>query len=94
MGLSSDDGNVLLYNIHISSLNANPIMFPDSSFSLPDKYARFLFDISSVLPAKTQAIARQQGFTVTESSRGFAFNADMVQLISFLDIGTRPVNMR
>jgi len=94
MGLSSGDGNVLLYNIHISSLNANPVMFPDAATGLPDKYARFLFDISSVLPDKTQAIARQQGFPVTESSRGFAFNADMVQLISFLDIGTRPVNMR
>ena len=94
MGLSSADGNVLLYNIHISSLNANPVMFPDSSSGLPDQYARFLFDISSVLPGQTQAIARQQGFHVTENSRGFAFNADMVQLISFLDIGTRPVNMR
>jgi hypothetical protein len=31
---------------------------------------------------------------ITETSRGFAFNADMVSLIRFLDIGTRPSNLR
>jgi hypothetical protein len=26
--------------------------------------------------------------------RGFGFNADLVELIRFLDIGTRPSNLR
>ncbi|MBW7886468.1 MAG: VWA domain-containing protein, partial [Caldilineaceae bacterium] len=39
-------------------------------------------------------IAQQEGYTVSENSRGFVFNADMVSLIKFLDIGTRPSNLR
>ena len=31
---------------------------------------------------------------MTDGSRGFAFNADLVQLIQFLDIGTRAANLR
>ena len=32
---------------------------------------------------------RQEGFVVTPASRGFVFNADLVSVIRFLDIGTR-----
>jgi hypothetical protein len=31
---------------------------------------------------------------VTEGSRGFVFNADLVQLVQFLDLGTRASNLR
>jgi len=39
-------------------------------------------------------IAGQEGFPVSEGTRGFAFNADMVTVIQFLDIGTWPNNLR
>jgi hypothetical protein len=41
-----------------------------------------------------QQIASQEGLQVGGASRGFAFNADMVTVIQFLDIGTRPNNLR
>jgi len=37
---------------------------------------------------------QQEGINVSENTRGFAFQADLVTLIKFLDIGTRPSNLR
>lgn len=87
--LSSDDGEVLLYNLHLSSFGENQVFFPDSVDHLPDPYAQQLFRMSSVLPWPTREIARAQGFSVNNKSRGFMFQADGVAMIQFLDIGTR-----
>ncbi|HZO89374.1 MAG TPA: vWA domain-containing protein [Chthonomonadaceae bacterium] len=92
--LTSDDGGVLLFNLHLSSQRAAPIEFPDSEAGLPDKYAQLLFRMSSPLPEYMRGIAQQEGFAVSENTRGFVFNADMVSVIRFLDIGTRPSNLR
>lgn len=92
--LASNDGNVLLYNVHISSMKATPIEFPDNEATLPDQYAQLLFRISSNLPDYTRSIASQAGYPVSDGTKGFAFNTDLVTLIKFLDIGTRPSNLR
>jgi len=92
--LQTNDGSVLLFNIHLSSKGASPIEFPSSPEALPDEYARLMFDISSPLTATMRTIAQQEGHEVDELSRGFVFNADMVSVIKFLDIGTRPSNLR
>ena len=88
--LKTQDGNVLLFNCHISSHAAPPIMFPDSEEGLPDEWARMLFKMSSILPESLRKIAKEEGFNVKDKARGFAFNADLVEVIRFLDIGTRP----
>jgi len=92
--LSSSDGDALLFNLHLSSQRASAIEFPDSDGSLPDKFAQLLFRMSSPLPAYMRSIAQQEGYAVSEGTRGFAFNADMVSVIRFLDIGTRPSDLR
>ncbi len=92
--LSSSDGNVLLFNLHLSSQKASPIEFPDSETGLPDEYARLLFNMSSKLPEYMRGIATEEGFKTSENTRGFVFNADIVSVIRFLDIGTRPSNLR
>lgn len=92
--LSTNDGNVLLFNAHLSSTRANPIEFPDSSTELPDQFARLLFNMSSTLPPYMQDAAKLEGYKITENSRGFVFNADIISVIRFLDIGTRPSNLR
>lgn len=92
--LSNVDGNVLVFNIHLSSHNAIPIEFPDKEDGLPDQFAKLLFRMSSVLPTHIQNAAKQEGFRISEATRGFVFNADLVSLIRFLDIGTRPSNLR
>ena len=50
--------------------------------------------MSSVLPAYMLNIAKKEGMNAGEGSRGFVFNADMVAVIKFLDIGTRPSALR
>ena len=92
--LESSDGAVLLFNVHLSSERATPIEFPDDETALPDKYAKLLFDLSSVLPQYMRSVAEQEGYHVSDGTRGFTFNADIVAVIRFLDIGTRPSNLR
>jgi hypothetical protein len=87
--LASDDGNVLLFNVHISSSQATKIEFADRPEVLPDDYARLLFRMSSKLPPLMLGLAKAEGYHITEATRGFVFNADLVSLIRFLDIGTR-----
>lgn len=92
--LSTSDGEVLLFNLHLSSSKAAPLQFPDREDGLPDEYARLLFRISSPLPAYMRSVAREEGISISDGARGFVFNADIISVIRFLDIGTRPSNLR
>lgn len=87
--LSTADGNVLLFNCHISASSAAPTVFPASETGLADDAARRLFQMSSVLPPKLWETAQMQKPQLENNARGFAFNADLVELVQFLDIGTR-----
>ncbi len=92
--LASTDGHVLLFNLHISSSHHSPIEFPDAPNELPDSYAKLLFNASSHLPDYMWMMVQQEGLIVSENPKGFVFNADLVSVIRFLDIGTRPSNLR
>ncbi len=91
-GLSTEDGQVLLFNVHISSKELPPIELPSREEGLPDKYARLLFRMSSMLPEQMIQAARSMELTVAEGARGFVFNADLVSVIQFLEIGTQIEN--
>lgn len=86
--LSNNDGNVLLFNAHISSSSAFPVEYPDSNARLSDEYARMLFDMSSVFPETMIKLALTKGHHLPSGARGFVFNADMVSVINFIEIGT------
>ncbi len=93
--MSSSDGNVMLFNIHLSANpNATPISFPDSADDLPDDYSKMLFETASPLSPTMRALAKEHGFSPSESARAFVLNADMVLLVQAIDIGTRPANLR
>jgi hypothetical protein len=92
--LASADGNVLLFNLHVCSEGGAPITFPDSDSELPNSYARLLFGMSSVLPNPMRSYAQQQGIRVSDGTRGFVYNADIVSIVQFLDIGTRATDLR
>jgi hypothetical protein len=87
--LASSDGNVLLFNAHLSAKQALAIEFPSSDSCLPDNFAKLLFRMSSKLPPRLFEAARADKFPVQPEARGFVFNADLVSVIRFLDIGTR-----
>jgi hypothetical protein len=90
------DGQALLFNIHLSSVGSKPIVFPSDESLLPDDHAKLLFRMSSFLPRQMVSLGAVDAAadTPTEGSRGFVFNGDMVAVITALDIGTRPSNLR
>jgi len=92
--LATDDGEVLLFNCHISENGSEPVAFPSEKGDLPDEFARTLFDVSSRLPENLAEQARAEGLDLPPESRGFAFNADLTELIRFLDLGTRSSHLK
>jgi hypothetical protein len=91
--LQTEDGNVILLSLHLSSRRAPTIHFPSNADNLPDEYSRLLFQMSSVLPEYMKNEAARD-YTVGDSARGFVFNAGIEDVISFLEIGTKASNMR
>jgi hypothetical protein len=87
--LASADGPVLLFNAHVSANPAHPVEFPAVEDGLPDNFAKLLFRMSSVLPPRLLEAARAEGYPAGPGTRGFVFNADLVAVIRFLDLGTR-----
>jgi hypothetical protein len=86
--ISTTDGNVLLFSCHISAAAGSPIEYPASDGSLPDRYARWLFSLSSEIPETLVKNALDAGLQVGPGSRGFVFNAKAGTLVKFLRIGT------
>jgi hypothetical protein len=93
-GIATTDGPVCVFNLHLSSTAAKPITFPASDAGLPDQFARLLFGMSTPLPDRIRREAASEGYAVSDGSRGFAFNADLVEAIRFIDIGTRVSGLR
>ena len=92
--VSGEDGSVLLFNIHLSSTAGPSIELPGNASKLPDQHAKALFEASSTLTPFMVARATELGLPAGENSRGFIFNAQPLHVIHFLDIGTRPANVR
>jgi len=87
--LSTDDGNVLLFNCCMSMEESAEVLFPSTAAELPlelDPNAQTLFDISSELPATMMNVGRFY-FELSPGARGMAFNAGLVGIIKFLHVG-------
>ncbi len=87
--LGTSDGKVLLFNCHLSMSAADSFVFPSAEPQVADNLAHALFKMSSPLPEPFFRSAVAEGFSIQHGARGMAFNADMVVLIKFLDMGTR-----
>jgi hypothetical protein len=92
--IHTNDGSVLMFNLHVSTSGLAPIEFPASQEGLPDAHAKLLFRMSSQLPPHLIRFAQEKGFSVGMEARGFMFNADAVQIVDFFDIGTRASQLR
>jgi hypothetical protein len=91
---ATDDGNVLFFNCCLSATPSDPFLFKGNGELMPDQFARTLFLMSSVLPEPIVEKARAAGQELEPNARGMAYNADMVSLIKFLDLGTRAATLR
>lgn len=92
--ISTNDGNVLIFNLHVSTSGGDPVKFPMSDAGLSDEYAKLLFRMSSPLPPHLQKVAEEKGIKATMESRGFVFNGEITEIVDFFDIGTRAAQLR
>jgi hypothetical protein len=91
MDLKTMDGNVLLFNLHISTKATTEVIFPYKRDELPenDEFARVLFDMSSDLPDVFNLdIAKLRGIDSMQSFTGMAYNASLDKLVAMMNIGT------
>jgi uncharacterized protein YegL len=86
--LSTADGELLLFNCHISESQANPVVFPNSEHILADDLAKALFRMSSELPDKLRGVAESKGVLCGTGARGMVFNADGAQMLLLIQMGT------
>ena len=90
----TNDGNVLLWNIHVTPNTGEKIMFPTSKTELGNNtYANLLFDMSSLLPPRyANDVAQLKSVTDNKRFVAMATNTEMSTLIQLMDIGT-PTNI-
>lgn len=92
--MSTNDGECLLFNLHISTMGGQPVVFPSSNSDL-DEYGQLLFRMSSAFPSHLVPVARDKGYdTVSSESRFFGYKAGYEAIVDFFDIGTRASNLR
>ncbi len=95
-GISTNDGEVLLFNLHIDTETGDEILFPSSEDELPDEYAQLLFRMSSTFPDHLVPGTQSMGYDVKGDSRSrfFAYKAGMDFIGHFFEIGTRASQLR
>lgn len=93
--LYTTDGNVLMFNVHISPRGTESVSFPVDKAELNgNRYAGELFELSSLLPQiYNERIAKMKSIPMDKRLVAMSVNADMQQLVKIMDIGT-PTNIQ
>lgn len=92
--MATNDGNVILINIHVSKDGVGEVLFPINSSELNDKLSERLFNLSSLLPLRyNDAISSVRGDTGNERHKGLSVNAGISLLPQLMEIGT-PTNIQ
>jgi hypothetical protein len=86
--LSTEDGQLLLFNCHISESLSQAVAFPSSELMLTDERAKVLFRMSSELPESVRLRAEVKQISCPPGARGMVFNADAAQMIQLIQMGT------
>lgn len=97
--LSTDDGNVLLLNIHLCGSDfvneSSSVIFPSDVGELPEKRrSRLMYDMSSTMPAHyDELIVGLRGDGARPPFRGMGYNCSMNNLVSMMNIGSLSVTV-
>jgi hypothetical protein len=96
--VSTNDGQALLFTVHLTHINSAPIAYPASENELPeDSIARKLFTISSIIPESSRKqLQSLLGRDVFPGARGLIFNGDAAsvrQMFVFASVpATQPLD--
>lgn len=88
MNITTDDGNPLIFNVHLGQAPFNETKFSANENELEDEQGKLLFKISSKVPESYREAARKHEFITSEDSRGFVSNAGPETLIKFINFGS------
>ena len=90
----TNDGNVLLWNIHITPDGIKQVLLPINKAELnDDEYSEVLYDMSSLLPLRYNPdISKLRGDEPDVRHTAMSVNSDMSTLMQLMDIGT-PTNI-
>ena len=91
----TNDGNVLLFNIHITPGDNDPIAFPNTTSDLNgNQYGLRLYNMSSLLPLNYNDMIHQMfGYQSDERCRAMGVNTGMERLVKMMKIGTLSSSM-
>lgn len=95
--ISTQDGDLLLFNCHLSSSTSDPVLLPKGEEALSDDFSKLLFRMSSALPDKLRQMAEVKNLPSSPGTRGMAFNADGTRMLLLISVGTviaAPSNLR
>jgi hypothetical protein len=87
--LGTEDGEVLILNLHTGQSKSGPIKFPNMEKQVTDGFGKILYRMSSILPPAVAGAARERGYQVDDEARGFFFNVEPIEVVEFFEIGTR-----
>ena len=91
MTITTDDGNVLIFNAEIGE-GSEPIILPNTlnAVQAGGKGAEFLYEISSEIPEGYKGAADKNGLSsyLKDGSKGAVFAADAEFLIKLIDFGS------
>lgn len=92
----TNDGDTLVFTLHVSSNQfSQSVVCPDVDELLPDTPSKRMFDMSSSLTDSMIKMAKDDfQIDLPIGAKAFVYNANIEQLVTLLDIGTRPSNMR
>ncbi|MBA2677110.1 MAG: VWA domain-containing protein [Ktedonobacteraceae bacterium] len=95
--ISTNDGQALLFNVHITDIHKGTVAYPAAEGELPnDRYAKKLFTISSLIPETSRTLLQSLlGRQVFPGARGLIFNGDAAsvrQMFVFASVpATKPL---
>lgn len=86
--IDMEDGKIQVFNAMIGDGSEKTVKFPVSDSELTSSEGKFLFDISTVIPAAYKEAADKVGLSYREGARGAIFQADSVDLIQLINFGS------
>ncbi len=88
--LKTEDGGVLMINIHLASSKGRQLIFPnEEEMEGADRLSTLLYDMSSSMPACFEAAIRQiKERGLKPPFRGVGYNASMSAVVAMLNIGS------
>lgn len=92
--IATDDGNALIFTVHIPDRGGETVLFPVTEGDLPagDDSAKRLYKMSSVLPVEMIGLASEWGLPVKSGCRLMVMNADALSATQLIQFGSTAGN--